>query len=349
MISSFSNWFQKKFVGTELGVLAFSLLLIILIFWWLSNLIMPVLVSIGLAYLLNRIVQTLVHWKVPRMLAVYTVYLFFLGLLIFSLFVLLPMLWDQLSLLFSDLPHQIKVAEGYITELSQRYPAYISKTQIESWLTTFQADLSILGKQLLSYSVSTVSKIIMLVVYLILVPLMVYFFMKDSSAILSWLGRFMPAKRQLTKKVWVEIDQQMGQYIGSKVLEFIVVGIVTTIAFLILGLNYATLLGVLVGLSVLIPYVGAILVTIPVMAVGYLQWGLDTHFLYLVIIFAVIMIVDGNILTPILFSETMKLHPVAVIIAILIFGGLWGFWGIFFAIPLASVVKILMNAWLKSS
>jgi putative permease len=349
MLDSFSNWFQRKFVGTELGALTLFLVFIILAFWWLSSLILPVLISIALAYLFSGVVKKLIQWQVPQNIAVYLVYLFFLSLLIFSLFILLPLLWDQLSLLFNELPTKLKQAEGYFTELSQRYPAYISKAQIQNWVTTFQADFSQLGKHLLSFSFTTLSKIMTAVVYLILVPLMVYFFMKDKDAILAWLARLLPEKRQLMREVWVEIDQQMGHYISSKVLEVVIVGIVTTIAFLLLGLNYAILLAVLVGVSAIIPYVGVILVTLPVVAVGYMQWGFDIHFLYLMIVYVALMILDGNILTPLLFSETMNLHPVAVIIAILIFGGLWGFWGIFFAIPLASVTKILVNAWLKHS
>jgi len=349
MTQAFSQWFQRKFVGTELGALSLSLVILVLLFWWLSSLIIPVLVSIVLAYLLTGVVKKLMQWKLPENLAVYLVYLLFLGLLIFSLFILLPMMWEQLSLLFNELPVKIKQAEGYFTELSQRYPTYISDSQIQNWLNTFQANFSQISKNLLSFSLSTASKLMMAIVYLVLVPLMVYFFMKDRKTILAWLSRFLPEKRKLLREVWHEIDQQMGQYISAKILEMIIVGIITTIAFLWLGLNYAVLLGVLVGVSVLIPYVGVILITVPVVAVGYMQWGLDFHFLYLMIIYVGLMILDGNILIPLLFSEKMNIHPVAVIIAILIFGGLWGFWGIFFAIPLASVTKVLLNAWLKNS
>jgi putative permease len=343
------KWFQRTFVGTELGALALSLIILVLLFWWLSSLIIPVLVSIVIAYLLSGLVKRLMRWKVPEVFSIYLVYLFFLGTMIFSLLVLLPMIWEQLSLLFSELPLKIKQAEVYLTQLSEQYPSYISHTQIENWLNTFQSNFSQLGKNLLSFSISTVSKIMMLVVYLILVPLMVYFFMKDRSKILNWFSRLLPKKRTLLREVWQEIDQQMGHYISAKILEIIIVGTVTTIAFLLLGLHYAVLLGVLVGISALIPYVGVILVTVPVVIVGYMQWGFDFHFLYLVITYIALMILDGNILTPLLFAETMDIHPVAVIIAILIFGGLWGFWGIFFAIPLASVTKVLLNAWLQYS
>ncbi len=347
MMQSISEWLQRRFIGTEFGALTLFLIIIVLAFWWLSSLMIPVLASIIIAYLLDKVVQKLKRWM-PNSIAVHLVFLLFIGVLIFGILILMPLLWDQLTLLFIELPIQSKKAESYFIQLSQQYPAYVSKAQIQTWLGSFQSDLSNIGKHVIALSITTVSKGMMVIVYLILVPLIVYFFMKDRDAILQWLARFLPAKRQLLREVWWEIDQQMGQYIGAKILEIFIVGLITTIVFLLLGLNYAVLLGVLVGLSALIPYVGVILVTIPVVIVGYFQWGFDIHFLYLMIAYLIIMVIDGNVLTPILFSETMNIHPVAVIIAILIFGGLWGFWGVFFAIPLASVTKILLNAWVYS-
>ncbi|MGB2465802.1 MAG: AI-2E family transporter, partial [Porticoccaceae bacterium] len=111
------------------------------------------------------------------------------------------------------------------------------------------------------------------------------------------------------------------------------------------GLNYAALLALLVGLSVLIPYIGATVVTLPVLLVGYMQWGYSADFLWLFLVYGVIQFLDGNLLVPLLFSEVVNLHPVAIIVAVLFFGGIWGFWGVFFAIPLATLVKAVYNAW----
>ena len=111
-----------------------------------------------------------------------------------------------------------------------------------------------------------------------------------------------------------------------------------------MGLNYALLLGVCVGLSVLIPYVGAALVTIPVALIAFFQWGLTQDFYILMVAYFIIQILDGNVLVPLIFSEAVNLHPVAIIGAILLFGGLWGFWGVFFAIPLAVLVNATLDA-----
>ena len=141
------------------------------------------------------------------------------------------------------------------------------------------------------------------------------------------------------------MDDQMANYVRGKVVEIIIVGGISYFCFAWLGLNYAALLGLLVGLSVIIPYIGAILVTIPVAAVGFIQWGLYESFYYLMAAYVVIQVLDGNVLVPLLFSEAVNLHPIAIILAVIFFGGIWGVPGVFFAIPLATLVKAVINAW----
>jgi len=105
------------------------------------------------------------------------------------------------------------------------------------------------------------------------------------------------------------------------------------------------LLATLVGLSVVIPYIGAAAVTVPIAAIAFFQWGWSADFWYILVAYGVIQALDGNVLVPLLFSEVVNLHPVAIIIAVLVFGGVWGFWGVFFAIPLATLVQAVLRAW----
>jgi putative permease len=182
-------------------------------------------------------------------------------------------------------------------------------------------------------------------VYALLIALLVFFFLKDKALIGHWVGRYLPRDRGLVQEVWHEMDLQIGNYVRGKILEIIIVGVSSWIVFALMGLNYAILLGLLVGLSVLVPYVGATLVTIPVAITAFFQWGWSTEFFYLLLAYGIIQAIDGNVLVPLLFSEAVNLHPVAIIVAIIVFGGFWGFWGVFFAIPLATLVKAVLNAW----
>ena len=145
--------------------------------------------------------------------------------------------------------------------------------------------------------------------------------------------------------VWNEMNIQITNYVRGKSVEIVIVGLCSYLVFAALGLNYAELMALGIGLSVIIPYIGAIVITIPVALVGYIQWGFSNEFVYLMSAYMIIQILDGNVLTPLLFSEIVNLHPVAIILAILVFGGIWGFWGVFFAIPLATLLKAVINAW----
>src|SRR5690606_28489402 len=113
--------------------------------------------------------------------------------------------------------------------------------------------------------------------------------------------------------IWREMNLQMGNYVRGKVIEIILVGVVSYISFLVMGLDYAALLGLLVGLSVVIPYIGAAVVTIPVLLVGFFQWGWGSQFMWLAVVYGVIQFLDGNVLVPLLFSEAVNLHPLAII------------------------------------
>lgn len=163
--------------------------------------------------------------------------------------------------------------------------------------------------------------------------------------ILSWFRSFLPRDRALVAAVWSEVNDKITGYVRGKFMEILVIWVISYITFLIFGLNYALLLSFVVGISVLIPYVGAIAVTLPVAIVAYFQWGYSYETVYVLTAYAVIQFLDGNLLVPLLFSEMVNLHPAAIIMSVLVFGGLWGMWGVFFAIPLATLVHSVMNSW----
>ncbi|MBB1383669.1 AI-2E family transporter, partial [Shewanella sp. SR41-2] len=259
---------------------------------------------------------------------------------------LVPSIWRQGVSLVTDLPSMIDKGMIIVREFSADYPQFVSASQLDSMMEEINKMLDTqhlidLGKQILGYSAS----LLVLMVYAILVPLLVFFFLKDKEFLLNGSKRFFPSNRGLARKVWFEMDQQIFNYIRGKVIEIVIIGVASYIFFAIMGLRYSALLGVLTGLSVLIPYVGATLVTLPIALVAFFQWGFSAEFGYLMLGYGIIQALDGNVLVPLLFSDAVDLHPVVIIAAVLVFGGLWGVWGVFFAIPLASLVKAVINAW----
>lgn len=229
--------------------------------------------------------------------------------------------------------------------LPESYPRFISEAQITDVIAMVRTEISSLGQQVLTWSLASVVGIITILVYLILVPLLVFFFLKDKYRIFRWIRKFLPADYSLATQVWLEVDHQTGNYIRGKFWEILIIWSITFGTFAYLGLQFAMLLGLMVGLSVIVPYIGAAVVTAPVAIIAFSQWGWSTEFLYLMGAYAIIQAVDGNVLVPLLFSEAVDLHPIAIIVAVLVFGGVWGFWGVFFAIPLATLVQAVLKAW----
>lgn len=142
-----------------------------------------------------------------------------------------------------------------------------------------------------------------------------------------WVRGYLPRERALITRVAQDMNRQIANYIRGKVIEIFLCGVATYIGFIAMGLNYAALLALLVGLSAVVPYVGTVVVTVPVAAIALFQWGWGDQFFYLMLVYGVIQVLDGNVLVPLLFSEAVNLHPVVIICAVLLFGGLWGFWG----------------------
>jgi putative permease len=258
---------------------------------------------------------------------------------------LLPLAWRQLASLASEMPRMLEQGRQLVGILPSRYPELVSAAQINELTALAKAEIAALGQAVLTRSVASIPGILTVLVYMILIPMLVFFFLKDKEQLLEWAGGFLPRERPLLRRIWSEMNLQFANYARGKVLEIIIVGVVSYAAFTWMGLNYAALLGLAVGMSVIIPYIGAALVTLPVVMVGFFQWGMSSEFYTLCVVYLIIQVLDGNVLVPLLFSEAVNLHPVAILLAVLFFGGIWGLWGVFFAIPLATMLKAIINAW----
>ena len=344
MIKVIRDWFHRYFSDPQAVLLAILLLASFTILMTMSEMLAPVLASLVIAYLLDGVCVKLQRWHIPRVIAVSFVYLTFIMLLVFIIVVLLPLVSFQLTELFGNLPYMLEEGQKLLKALPDKYDL-ISAEQIEGIINSIRPKVRDISQTVLSFGFNSIPVVISLVVYSILVPLLVFFFLKDKETIFLWFAGFLPKERTVAKRIWTEMDAQMGNYVRGKVNEIFLVGTVTYFPFAYFNLNFASLLAVIVGLSVIIPYIGAIIVTFPVLIVAYFQWGIGPEFFWVMGSYLVIQALDGNVLVPLLFSEAVNLHPVAIIVAVLVFGGLWGVWGVFFAIPLATLVKSLLLAW----
>lgn len=345
MFKVLQDWVHRYFSDEEAVVLALLLFLAFAVILTLGKMLAPVIAGLVLAYLVQGVVGALERLRVPHLLAVWLVFAMFVSLLAACMLVLLPLLWQQVLTLFNELPRMFAEWQALMLLLPERYPQLVTEEQVLRGIDALRGEIGRFGQIVLTTSLSSLPLLIGLMVYLILVPILVFFFLKDRQQIGEWISGFLPRERGLITQVAQEMNQQIANYIRGKAIEILICAVVSYAVFAFLKLNYAALLAILVGVSVVVPYIGATVVTIPIALIGLFQWGWGDQFLYLMAAYAIIQALDGNVLVPLLFSEAVNLHPVAIICAVLLFGGLWGFWGVFFAIPLATLLKAVMNAW----
>ena len=311
----------------------------------MGSILAPLLTGIVLAYVMQGIIKVLSRFQMPQWLAVTITFMIFLGGFIGFLFFVVPLVWRQLQSLFNEVPNMVTRSQELLHKLPQHYPDLISEQQVNSWVAVLNSEASGITQWIVSFSLSQLPVLVAVLVYMLLVPMLVLFLLKDKDQIIAWCLSFLPKERPLMNQVGIEMNQQMANYIRGKFIEFLIVGIASYLFFVLFGLNYAALLAFLVGLSVIVPYVGLIAVTIPVLIIAYLQFGWGGSFIYVMMGYSIIQGIDGMVLVPLLFSEAVNLHPIAIITAVLVFGSWWGLWGVFFAIPLATLVKAIMTAW----
>lgn len=347
MFEVMRGWMDRYLSDEEAVLLAAILIAGFVVIITMGNILAPLLVGIVLAYILQGIIKFLQRYHVPNIVAIGLTFVVFLGGSIALLFIVIPKVWRQLRNLFEELPQMISRTQELLAALPEHYPSLVTEQQVHSWSEMLGNEVGQFGQWLLSFSLSQLPVVVGVVVYILLVPILVFFLLKDKDRLLVWCLSFLPEERPLMDRIGAEMNVQMANYVRGKAVEILIVGAVSYVFFMIFGLNYSALLAFLVGLSVIVPYLGMITVTIPVVIIAYLQFGWAPPFFYLVLGYLIIQALDGFVLVPLLFSEAVNLHPIAIIAAVLVFGSWWGIWGVFFAIPLATLVKALITSWPK--
>lgn len=341
----FTRWYQRYLSEEEAVLLLVLLATAFVVMLAFGGILAPVFVAVILAYLMQGVANLLRNRGLPAELSVAVSTGLFLGGFLAVLFGLAPLVWRQLVALVREAPAMIEAGRKVLVTLPEEYPVLFTQQQVNELTSAIQAEMTTIGQMLVTKGLTSIPSMLALLVYLILIPLMVFFFLKDRDQLIGWFSGFLPDKRPLLDRIWQELNLQFANYARGKGIEVMIIGGASYLVFAIFSLNYAALLALLVGFSVIVPYIGATLVTLPVVVVAYAQFGVTPDFYWVVGAYLVIQVLDGNVLVPLLFSEAVNLHPVAIVIAVLFFGGLWGLWGVFFAIPLATLVNAILSAW----
>jgi len=345
MIEHFKNIFRRIFSNEETVVFFLIIISTLILFSFFIEVLTPFIISIIVAYLLVGLQKKIETYGVtPRLSTIIAFSIFIIvGAAMFTW--LIPLLYVQLQSFVLDIPRIFNEFLNFVSTIPAAFPDLVNSDQISVFFQAVSSELSSITQNIVKSSISGIQSTITVLLYIILFPILVYFFLFDRKNIIEGCLRIIPGDRAMLSQVWSEMDVQLSNYVRGKVLEIFIVGVAAAILFASFGLNYGALLAVLVGLSVLIPYVGAFSITIPIVIIGLLQFGLGTQFYLLIGFYLLLQFLDGNLLVPIIFSEAVKLHPIVIILAVFMFGSIFGFWGVFFSIPLATFIKAVWNAW----
>ncbi len=338
------NWLKMRMDrDAQLTMMLFSLLGIFIILLLFGQMLTPLLLAIALAYVLDGVVSLLKHCRMPHLLAITLTLAGALLIGVFAMLAVIPLLAAQVGRLVSSAPAYVQAIRDSVHQLQLNYADWLNSQYLQDTMAAMVTKLQEWGGALLSFSISSIPGMITLLVYAVLVPVLVFFLLKDKQQIMAWSQQFLPRERSLLNRVWHELDAQIGNYIRGKFWEALLVGVAMWAVYALMGHDYALLLGVLTGLSVWIPFVGAAVVTIPVVLLSFFQWGWSETLFYGILGYAIIQTIDANLVVPWLFSEMVNLHPIAIIVAVLVFGNLLGILGVIIAIPMAALVQSVLS------
>lgn len=377
MIRLFKNWYQRHF--SQPGTIEFALVLLVafLIVYYLMWLVGPIVVALCIAYILDWGVRYLVRrfsWQ--RKNAAIVITTLFVGTMVALCVYVVPLVIKQGAEFYNNIiamseqeaitfaknegmtePRSMTINDfdwvithevyDVLETMPDPIPALISQETIKNSVTSMRIKaLANMANIFRTQFMPSVFNLATWLIYIIIVPIFTFLMLRNKEILQKRVLTYvLPNNQNLIKQFWPSLNNQIEGYIRGKLIHIVIISIVNTLAFTILGVNYAVLLGIGVGLSVVIPYVGAILIGLPVFIVAILQFGICWTLFWVLFVYVVIQLLDSNVLTPMLFSKAMNLDAFSILAAILIFGGLWGFWGVFFSIPLATFIKTLLVKW----
>jgi putative permease len=342
------DWYEGVSRNKQLALLV-SLLILGTIFVVLTaHILAPFYAAVTIAFVLQVAIDRMQRAGLGRGAALSIAFGLFVAAIL-GLLGLIPLLIQQLTQFIAQFPTFVARAHDVLEHLPEQYPNLVTAEQVDQIVDQARDKFLHFGQGLAGYAGGTLIGIVTILVYLIIVPIMVFFLLKDKDKIVAWFSSFLPAHHELVSTVWADVHRQLQNFVGGKVVQVLIVATVSFVVFHLIHLDYAPLLAAIIGISVLIPYIGAAFATVPVAIVATLEWGFTMDAAVAIGAYGVIHALDGNVLVPLLFAEAVAIHPVAIIGAILFFGGIWGVWGVFFAIPLAVLVKAVLQAWPRPS
>ena len=335
------NWI----LGTRLIGLLFFIVASIWLMYSLTWLVGLFLTSVLIVYILYPILIYLKEkFKLKHGLATVLVFIIFLLFCSILISLIVPVIYTETTELIEAFPHYVMRWEEFLSWFSQQTINLDIEEQVSSYLVNITDNLHQAVEYVAEASMSLIGGAVDFFLVLFIVFYLLYDFHSIREQILDLVP---PAGRYKAREIMAIVDNNAGTFIRGSLIRCTIVGLVTGIVLAIIGMPYALLLGLLAGLFNFILYIGPYIAAVPAVLISLSP--LTPSPLLVIIVYLVIQILDGMLLAPVVLGRIVKLKPITVILAILAGGRLAGLLGMVLAVPVAGIIKGILELVKKSS
>ncbi len=315
--------------------------------WLFSGILLPFVAGCAIAYFLDPLVDRLEHRRLPRTLATAIVLaLFFVGLVLLLLLVL-PLLELEAAQLAGLVPQAVAFGRQEVDQMLETARRILSPQD----MAKIQDMAGGVAAGALGYAASFIERLLTsglalanVVAFVIVTPVVSFFLLRDWDRIIARIDEWLPRRHAETIREQARlIDRTLAGFVHGQVLVGVVDAVYYSIALSFTGLDFAVIIGIIVGVLSFIPFAGVATGLVLALGLGLAQFGWTTRLLVLLAIFAAGYAAESNILSPRLVGGRVHLHPVAVIFAFFAFWSLFGFIGLLLAVPVAAVIGVLVR------
>lgn len=297
-----------------------------------------------IAYLLDPLVNRMEKRGVKRLTAIILLYALMGLLSVFFLIYLVPLLTMRWESLVKSLPFYIqKVKELIVSQKGVLLNSAPAAEEMGWLLDTLTGNVDKISAKLGSGLYFAASRVAFNLFNLVLSPILVFFMLYYKHEVIDGIKIWLPLRqRDHIISFGREVNASIGGYISGQLIVSLIVAVFSTLALFLLDVDYALLNGIFAGLASILPFIGVILATIPPLFFAYIKFQSGIVLLKVIAVFAAIYFLEGYLVKPLVFKESMNLNPLMTIVVVMAFGEMMGFWGILLAIPIAAAIKIFM-------
>ena len=302
----------------------------------------PFFLAFALAYLLNPLVEGLERHGISRNSSIALVFILIVAVFAAIIFLILPIIYNELSKLAVILPDTIQSLTKRIEQFRAQFKATGLPSRVALVLDQHLGQGEELVADQLNLFLANLPKALSTVTLYILSPVIAIYFLADWKILEQGFLRVIPQRwRMEWRRLWQDINHVIRQFVRGNIIVAVIVGVLIGVGVKLVGMEYALLIGLICGVSDLIPYFGPVIGAVPSVLLALIKSpGMA---LKVILIILIVQQLEGNVISPKLMGESVGLHPLWVVFALLASGEIAGFWGMFLAVPLAAVIRVVLK------